>query len=156
MCCGVTSCECLVCLVSERCAVTVKWVPLNMFGTSWEDLSENVSLYTEPCLICASSFWKNGYAFHNAMFILSSIICDAVVRHVEMLVVVPQDIDQINGAYWKIAVVSSIIKVNKLLLKSVILGLDPDAFNARLFSVTLELMQPNCTGIARPSFATLH
>ena len=45
--------------------------------------------------------WKNGYAFHNAIFKFSSIVCDAVVRHVEMLVVVPQDIDQIKWCLLK-------------------------------------------------------
>ena len=103
LCCGmVTSCEYMGCLLSDGCAVTVKWVSLNMFGTSWEELSESVSLYTAPCLICASSFWKNGYtSFHNAMFKLSSIVCDTVLRHVEMLVVVPQNIDQIKWCLLK-------------------------------------------------------
>ena len=72
-----------------------------MFGTSWEELSESVSLYTAPCLIYASPFWKNGYEFHNTIFKLSSIVCDAIVRHVEMLVVVPQDIDQIKWCVLK-------------------------------------------------------
>ena len=61
---------------------------------------------------------------------------------------------RLNGAYWKLTVASSIIKVNELRMKSVILGLDPRCFWRP--SVQWCSMSPKCAGIARPSFDTLH
>ena len=72
------------------------FLDLNPIEHVWEELSESVSLYTTHCIICASSFWKNGYAFHNAIFKFSSIVFDAVV---EILVVCHKILIRLNGAY---------------------------------------------------------
>ena len=65
--------------------------------------------------------------------------------------VVPQDIDQIKWCLLnKITVVSLIIKVNELLLKSVILGLDPDAFNRLWTNVNPRaLLNPSAPYVCR-------
>ena len=68
----------------------------------WDRLGRAVRkrLTLHSRLICARSFWNNGYAFPDAICKLSSIVCDAVVRHVDILVVV-QNIDQIKWCLLK-------------------------------------------------------
>ena len=108
---------------------------LNPIEHVWEELSESVSLYTTQHNTTLEEWVRIPQRY--IQILINSMRCRCTAcRDARGGATSPghKILIRLNGANWKITVVSSKMKVNELLLKSVILVLDPGAFNARLFS----------------------